>query len=70
MRGYRKLALFVLLVAAAAFVNLNEHQADVLIAISISIGGGAGLSSIGESIGKALGTRTTSRDSGSGGVSK
>ena len=33
MKGYRKLIVVILVVAAAAFVEVNEHQASVLIAV-------------------------------------
>lgn len=33
MKGYRKLIVVILVVAAAAFVEVNEHQANVLIAV-------------------------------------
>lgn len=33
MKGYRKVAVVILVIAAAVFVPLNAHQADVLTAI-------------------------------------
>ena len=33
MKGYRKVAVVILVVAAASFLPLNAHQADVLTAV-------------------------------------
>lgn len=37
MRGYRKMIIAILLIGVTVGIELNEHQARVLIAITVSV---------------------------------
>ena len=61
MRGYRKIIIAILIVAVAAFVALNQHQAAVLIAVAWATLGSNAAINVGGQIAKAMGKRRTGR---------
>jgi hypothetical protein len=64
MRGYRKVIIAVVVIAAAAFMPLNEFQARVLEAVTWATLGSNAAIHIGGQIAQAIGKRNTGSNNG------
>lgn len=67
MRGHRKLIMFAIAAAIAAFVPLTAIQAGVLETLILAAIGGNALEHIGGAIGEEVASRRPQRDSGGAG---
>jgi hypothetical protein len=63
MQGYRKLAIALIALGGTFFVELNEHQADVIIAVACAMIFGNAALGIGGRVAEALGNRVPRVDS-------